>query len=206
MTQLDARNSYNRREMYRPILLCRQEDHRLSRESLDGRRLRAGIRQRDHHAGHRRQFQRRSNARASHFVHVTEHATPALYSVMLARYSTRVEMTATARAGVFRITFPEGAPATLLFQPYAHAGEGFVRALPDRKMVVGYNPVHRIYQGQGQTAGSAATLPRASIMRFPAQVPGAEHRFILECSSRAQGAHSSAPSSVWEIRVDNQLC
>jgi predicted alpha-1,2-mannosidase len=93
------------------------------------------------------------DARASNFDRVTEHATPALYSVALARYSTRVEITATARAGVFRITFPAGVPATLLFQPYVHAGEGFVRVRPDRKMVVGYNPVHRIYQGQGQTAG-----------------------------------------------------
>jgi len=92
-------------------------------------------------------------ARASAFDRSSEHATPASYSVTLSRYATRVEMTATPRAGVLRITFPAGQNATLVFQPYARPGEGFVQVIPERHMVVGYNPIRRIYQGSGQTAG-----------------------------------------------------
>jgi predicted alpha-1,2-mannosidase len=91
--------------------------------------------------------------RGSDFDRATEHAAPASYSVTLSRYATRVEMTATARTGIFRITYPAGTPATLLFQSYTHPNEGFVKVLPERHMVVGYNPVRRIYQGNGQTAG-----------------------------------------------------
>jgi predicted alpha-1,2-mannosidase len=105
--------------------------------------------------------------RGSGFDRATEHATPASYSVTLARYATRVEMTATARSGVFRITYPAGASATLLFQPYAHPNEGFVQVLPDRHMVVGYNPVHRIYQGGGQTTGFSGYFAARLDHSFP---------------------------------------
>ncbi len=92
-------------------------------------------------------------ARASVFHHAQEHAAPAAYSVMLDRYNTRVELTGTARAGVLRITFPAGTPATLLFQQYVHAGEGSVQISPAGGMISGFNPVRRLYQGSGKTAG-----------------------------------------------------
>jgi predicted alpha-1,2-mannosidase len=94
-----------------------------------------------------------ATARGSEFDRATERATPAVYSVALTRYKTRVELTATARAGVLRFTFPSGTPATIVFQTYAHPGAGYVNVLPDRRMVVGYNPVRRLYMGKGKTAG-----------------------------------------------------
>ncbi len=92
-------------------------------------------------------------ARASEFSHAEEKSAPALYTVTLPRYKTRVEMTATTRTGVLRITFPAGVPATLLFQQYVHPGEGSVEVRAEKRMVVGTNPVRRIYQGSGKTAG-----------------------------------------------------
>jgi predicted alpha-1,2-mannosidase len=92
-------------------------------------------------------------ARASLFRHATEVMSPAYYSVMLDDYRTRVEMTGTMRSGMLRITFPADEAANLLVEPNAKPGEGFVEVRPERHEVVGYNPVHRLYQGAGQSAG-----------------------------------------------------
>jgi predicted alpha-1,2-mannosidase len=92
-------------------------------------------------------------ARASLFRHATEVMSPAYYSVMLDDYRTRVELTGTMRSGMLRITFPAGDAANLLVEPNAKPGEGFVEVRPERHEIVGYNPVHRLYQGAGQSAG-----------------------------------------------------
>lgn len=91
--------------------------------------------------------------RASTFRHQTEIMSPAYYSVQLDKYSTRVEMTGSMRSGMLRITFPEKADANVLVEPNSKRGEGFVKVLADRHEIVGYNPVHRIYQDAGQLAG-----------------------------------------------------
>jgi putative alpha-1,2-mannosidase len=92
-------------------------------------------------------------ARASLFRHATEVMSPAYYSVMLDDYRTRVELTGTMRSGMLRITFPADEAANLLVEPNAKPGEGFVEVRPERREIVGYNPVHRLYQGAGQSAG-----------------------------------------------------
>jgi predicted alpha-1,2-mannosidase len=92
-------------------------------------------------------------ARASLFRHATEVMSPAYYSVMLDDYRTRVELTGTMRSGMLRITFPADEAANLLVEPNAKPGEGFVELRPERHEIVGYNPVHRLYQGAGQSAG-----------------------------------------------------
>ncbi len=50
----------------------------------------------------------------SRFRHETEKAEPGYYAVTLDDYKVRAELTATARVGVHRYTFPAGAPAHLL--------------------------------------------------------------------------------------------
>jgi predicted alpha-1,2-mannosidase len=92
-------------------------------------------------------------ARASLFRHATEVMSPAYYSVMLDDYRTRVEMSGTMRSGMLRITFPANEAPNLLVEPNAKPGEGFVEVRPERHEIVGYNPVHRLYQGAGQSAG-----------------------------------------------------
>lgn len=92
-------------------------------------------------------------ARSSSFRHATETATPAYYSVLLDDYSVRAELTGTLRTGMFRFTFPKDRDANLLIQPNAKPGEGFVQIRADRNEIVGYNPVRRLYQGQGKPAG-----------------------------------------------------
>jgi len=91
--------------------------------------------------------------RASPFRHQAETMTPAYYSVVLDRYSERVEMTGTTRSGMFRITGPAGAKLSILIQPNSKPHEGFVEVDARRQEIVGYNPVHRIYLGTGLSAG-----------------------------------------------------
>jgi predicted alpha-1,2-mannosidase len=92
-------------------------------------------------------------ARASLFRHATEVMSPAYYSVMLDDYRMKVELTGTMRSGMLRITYPAGEAANLLIEPNAKPGEGFVEIMPERNEIIGYNPVHRLYQGAGQSAG-----------------------------------------------------
>jgi predicted alpha-1,2-mannosidase len=91
--------------------------------------------------------------RASAYRHEEEVESPAYYSTLLDRYNTKVELTGTARSGMLRIRFPRGVRANLLITPNAKSGEGYVQIRADRDEIVGYNPVHRLYAGSGQTAG-----------------------------------------------------
>jgi predicted alpha-1,2-mannosidase len=91
--------------------------------------------------------------RASEFSHADEISEPAYYSVLLKRYGTRVELAGAVRSGIMRLRYPEQAEANLIIEPYVKPGDGFVRVVPERNEVVGYNPVHRIYQASGQPAG-----------------------------------------------------
>ncbi len=50
----------------------------------------------------------------SRFSHTTEKAAPGYYAVTLADYNVRAELTATARVGMHRYTFPANRPAHLL--------------------------------------------------------------------------------------------
>ena len=91
--------------------------------------------------------------RGAEFRHEDEVMEPAYYSVMLPRYKTKVEVTATTRVGFLRFTFPAGEKGTVVLEPNVKVGQGFVEVRPDGKTIVGYNPVTRIYQGSGQSAG-----------------------------------------------------
>ncbi|GGH06449.1 alpha-1 2-mannosidase [Silvibacterium dinghuense] len=93
------------------------------------------------------------SARASRFSHDSEVMSPAYYSVLLEDYQTKVELTGTTRAGMLRITYPAAGVRHLVVQPNVRAGQGFVEVRPDRHEIVGYNPVVRIYQGAGKSAG-----------------------------------------------------
>ncbi len=91
--------------------------------------------------------------RASGFRHDRETAAPHEYAVHMDRYDIDVRFTATTRAGLFEIVFPAGKPASVVINPNNEHQEGFVRILPERNEIVGYNPVRRIYQGWGEPAG-----------------------------------------------------
>ena len=95
----------------------------------------------------------RPDERASRFEHSSEVMSPAYYSVRLDKYQLQAELTGTTRAGMLRVTFPQGGMHNLLIEPNVHPGMGFIEVRPEAREVVGYNPVIRMYQGAGNPAG-----------------------------------------------------
>jgi predicted alpha-1,2-mannosidase len=95
----------------------------------------------------------RPDARAQAFRHADEQARPDLYSVTLAGSGVRADVTATARSGLLRFTFPRSERVFILVHPNSRKGEGEARVLASRGEIVGCNPVFRIYQGWGKPAG-----------------------------------------------------
>ncbi|MFV5693510.1 GH92 family glycosyl hydrolase [Flavobacterium sp. LT1R49] len=91
--------------------------------------------------------------RGSKFSHDKEKATPYSYQVHLDDYSINAEMTATKRSGLFKFTFEKAGEAHIVVNPNSDEGQGFVKIIPENNEIVGYNPVHRIYQGIGEEAG-----------------------------------------------------
>ncbi|MFP4097131.1 MAG: GH92 family glycosyl hydrolase [Cyclobacteriaceae bacterium] len=91
--------------------------------------------------------------RASAYSHDTETATPSYYGVTLADYDIWAEITAVKRAAMLRFTPQTDEAVTLIIEPNSDEGEGYVAIVPERNEVIGYNPVHRIYQGWGESAG-----------------------------------------------------
>ena len=91
---------------------------------------------------------------ASRFSHDSEVATPSYYKVSLADFRVTVEMTATERAGMFRLTYARPDSAYLLVTVNSDEGEGEVFVNDDGK-ISGRNPAHRIYQGWGKPTGHA---------------------------------------------------
>ena len=80
---------------------------------------------------------------ASPFDHATEVAEPGYYAVSLARYGTRVELSATERAGIHRYTFPAGQPAKVVVD--------LSRSLR------GYDPASLTLHDDGTLTGSVTT-------------------------------------------------
>lgn len=91
--------------------------------------------------------------RSTPFKHENEVATPSYYSVYLHQSRIQAEMTARSRSAIFRFTYPTDAPAFLIINPNSDEGQGYIELDTLRKEIRGYNPIHRIYQGRGLSAG-----------------------------------------------------
>lgn len=91
--------------------------------------------------------------RGSVFSHSDEVSTPSYYSVVLPRYGVKVEMTATSRTAIFKLTYKEAGDVYLSVNPNSDEGLGQMAYNVDSKEITGTNPIHRIYQGKGLHAG-----------------------------------------------------
>ncbi len=89
----------------------------------------------------------------SEFSHANEVATPAYYSLLLERFNIKNELTAHVRSGMMKLTFPGKETSCIYIR--ANSDEKLGKIWFDQKNneIVGYNPVHRIYQGWGKPAG-----------------------------------------------------
>ena len=89
--------------------------------------------------------------RATRFSHSEEVSHPHYYAVRLPDEHLITELTATSHAALMRITPEQDEPVHIVINHNSDEGEG--KVLLDGKTVYGYNPVHRIYQGWGESAG-----------------------------------------------------
>jgi predicted alpha-1,2-mannosidase len=93
------------------------------------------------------------DVRAASFSHADEVAQPAFYSVKLPSYDETVEMTGGLRAGILRVTYLKTGTANLVVENNARMKDGWIKVDLGHKEITGYNPVYRIYQGNGKPAG-----------------------------------------------------
>lgn len=87
------------------------------------------------------------------FSHEDEQSTPNVYKVHLPAYNLDAAIAGTLRCGIMRFRAQTADSLYLLITPNSDFGEGYVKVDKEKGEVVGYNPVHRIYQGWGKRAG-----------------------------------------------------
>ena len=91
--------------------------------------------------------------RETMYFYNTDNASPAYFSVHFPRYNIITEVTATKRAGFFRFSWLLPENPTIIIDVNSDEGEGFIKIDVDNQEIVGYNPVHRIYNGMDKPAG-----------------------------------------------------
>ena len=98
-----------------------------------------------------------------HFNHSDETAQANYYSVMLEEQHIRAEMTGRSRTAIFRFTYKERGRAYIVVSSNSDEGQGTVKCDKARNAIYGQNPVHKIYQGKGESAGFSSWF----IVQFP---------------------------------------
>ena len=89
----------------------------------------------------------------SKFNHRNENSSPAYYRVMFDNSGILAELTGSVRSGMMRFTFPGKTTSYILIRMNSDEKLGKVWIDYEKNEIAGYNPVHRIYQGRGKSAG-----------------------------------------------------
>jgi predicted alpha-1,2-mannosidase len=89
----------------------------------------------------------------SKFSHKNEISSPAYYRLLLDNFDVISELTGSVRAGMMRFTFPGKTGSYILIRMNSDENMGKVWIDTEKYEISGYNPVHRIYQGKGKSAG-----------------------------------------------------
>ncbi len=91
--------------------------------------------------------------RQTMFLFKTENATPAYMSFLFPELNVMTEITGTKRCGFFRFSWLDEEQPAVIIDVNSDENEGYIKIDLERNEIYGYNPVHRIYQGQGEPAG-----------------------------------------------------
>lgn len=94
-----------------------------------------------------------SNSKGSKFSHLEEIAQPNYYSVHLKDEQLKAEMTGRSRSAIFKFTYNKSGKAFFVITSNSDENQGFVGYDKEKNIIYGWNPVHRIYQGLGESAG-----------------------------------------------------
>jgi len=94
-----------------------------------------------------------NHAPVSKFSHRNETSSPGYYRLLLDNSGIVSEITGSVRSGMMRFTFPGKAAGYILIRMNSDEKVGRVMIDKENNEITGFNPVHRIYQGRGQSAG-----------------------------------------------------
>lgn len=89
----------------------------------------------------------------SKFSHKNEVTTPSYYRVLLDNSGIKAELTGSVRSGIMRFTFPGKSQSLLFLRINSDENAGKIWVDLENNEIKGFNPVHRIYQGRGKSAG-----------------------------------------------------
>jgi predicted alpha-1,2-mannosidase len=91
--------------------------------------------------------------RQTEFVFDPTLLSPAYGAYHIPLFGVFAEITATRRCGFFRFSWLDPQNPTLIFDVNSDEGKGFIRIDREKNEIVAYNPVFRIYSGNGNPAG-----------------------------------------------------
>ena len=98
----------------------------------------------------------------------SESLTPAYGAFHLMEYEVITEITATKRSGMFRLSWANPTNPAIVFDINNNEGKGFIGYDPERKEIVAENPVSRLYNGIGQSAGFSGYM----VVKFDCEISG----------------------------------
>lgn len=96
--------------------------------------------------------------RATKFSHADEVSHPHYYSVQLRNENLKTELTALSHTAILRVTPTADDLVHIVINPNSDEKQGGIEVDTINHIVYGYNPVHRIYQGWGDSAGFSGHL------------------------------------------------
>ncbi len=79
--------------------------------------------------------------------------SPAYLSVIFPESQIMTEITATKRCGFFRFSWIDAENPTIFIDINSDEGQGYIKIDTAKQEIFGFNPVHRIYNGNGRLAG-----------------------------------------------------
>jgi predicted alpha-1,2-mannosidase len=94
-----------------------------------------------------------NHAPVSKFNHKNEISSPGYYRLVLDNSGIVTELTGSVRSGMMRFSFPGKTAGYILIRMNSDEKVGRIRVDFENNEITGFNPVHRIYQGKGQSAG-----------------------------------------------------
>jgi len=87
------------------------------------------------------------------YTHNEESSAPNEYRIDLKQYQLKASVTSTLRSSIMKFSSGKADSVYLLITPNSDFKEGYVKVDQEKGEIVGFNPVHRIYQGSGKPAG-----------------------------------------------------
>lgn len=107
-------------------------------------------------------------ARRASLLIDSESLTPAYGAFHLMEYEVITEITATKRSGIFKLSWANPTNPSVVFDINNNEGKGFIGFDPESKEIIAENPVTRLYNGNGQSAGFSGFM----VAQFDCEISG----------------------------------